>query len=90
MASAKKSSPPPSLSLRERDVAFGKALRRFRLRQVLTQEQLAWAVEMSRVYLSNIERGRKEPCLGTIFKLASALGIPAAELIAETERLLQR
>ena len=45
---------------------------------------------MSRVYLSNIERGRKEPCLGTIFKLSSSLNISPSQLLAEVERVLQQ
>jgi len=43
---------------------------------------------MSRVFISELERGLREPSLGTILRLARALGITAATLIAEVEAQL--
>jgi len=41
---------------------------------------------MSRVYISEIERGLREPGLGTILKLSRSLGVPAGSFINEVER----
>ncbi|MBS1910846.1 MAG: helix-turn-helix transcriptional regulator, partial [Bacteroidetes bacterium] len=54
----------------------------------LTQEQVAWSMGMSRVYISEIERGYREPGLGTILKLARSFNISAGELVDAVEREL--
>lgn len=36
---------------------------------------------MSRVYLSELERGLREPCLGTILKLAHMLKVSPGTLL---------
>ncbi|KXK57042.1 MAG: helix-turn-helix protein [Chlorobi bacterium OLB7] len=43
---------------------------------------------MSRVFISELERGIREPSLGTILRLAGALGISSATLLAEVESIL--
>lgn len=68
--------------------AFGIVLRRFRLQQQLTQEQLAWNSGIDRTFISELELGKKEPGLVTILVLARTLDIPAATLIAEVETQL--
>lgn len=40
-----------------------------------TQEQLAAKMEISSKYLSSIERGRENPTLSTLIKLAEALNV---------------
>lgn len=70
-------------SSRDSNIAFGAVLRRIRIERGLTQEQLAWNIEMSRVYLSELERGLREPCLGTILKLAQALATNPGALLDE-------
>jgi transcriptional regulator with XRE-family HTH domain len=68
--------------------AFGVVLRRLREEREMTQEQLAWDTEMSRVYISEIERGLREPSLGTIVRLARSLRVTAAAMIEEFEKEL--
>ena len=51
----------------------------------LTQEQVAWSTGMSRVYISETERGFREPCLGSIMKLSRTLGVSASMMLAEVE-----
>ena len=70
----------PSLPLQRS--AFGETLRTLRLQQGLTQEQLAWNTGMERAYISELERGRKEPCLSTITKLAHAFNMTVAAFMA--------
>jgi transcriptional regulator with XRE-family HTH domain len=43
---------------------------------------------MSRVFISELERGLREPSLGTILRLARALKISAALMITEVEAQL--
>ena len=66
-------------------LSFGRALRTTRMRQNCTQEELAARCDMSRSYLSSLERGMKEPCLSTIVRLANSLGVKAIDLIGAFE-----
>jgi len=67
------------------DHAFGKSLRKRRLAKLLTQEALALESNLSRAYISDIEMGKKDPSLFTVFKLANALRLKPSVLIDEVE-----
>ena len=71
------------------DHAFGKSLRKRRLAKLLSQEALALESDLSRGYISDLEMGKKDPSLFTIFKLATALQMKPSTLIAEVEHILQ-
>ena len=58
---------------------------RARLRARLTQEQFADASGFSQQYLSDLERGRRNPTVVTLFELADALGASHIELVAIDE-----
>jgi transcriptional regulator with XRE-family HTH domain len=60
---------------------FGMNLRRIRRKYGLTQEDLAHRVGMDVSYLSQLENGRKEPCLRKMKEIAQALGVPLAQLL---------
>jgi len=64
---------------------FGAAIRRRRLQARLGQEKLADQAGLHRTHVSLIERGQGMPTLVVIHKLAVALGISMAELMAEAE-----
>ena len=68
---------------------FGEVLQELRLRQALTQDQLAGLVDTERSHISALERAEKGPALATIFRLADALGMPAGELIGLVEQRLK-
>lgn len=68
---------------------FGEVLQALRLRQALTQDQLAERAGTERSHISALERAEKGPALATIFGLADALGISAAELIGQVEQKLK-
>lgn len=72
----------------EPEKAFGQALRKRRRSAKLTQENLAFEAGSGRVFISQIERGLKQPTFQTILKLAKALGCSASELVADAEALL--
>jgi transcriptional regulator with XRE-family HTH domain len=61
---------------------FAANLRRERLAAGLSQEALADACDLHRTEISLLERAKREPRLGTVVRLARALAIPPARLIA--------
>jgi len=65
---------------------FGATVRRLREKLGWTQEQLAEVAEMSATYIGFIERGENVPTLTIILKLADALGVTPAQLIADVSR----
>lgn len=67
------------------NIAFGKVLRSLRIQSELSQENLAFAAELQRNYISLMELGRNQPTITTIFKLSIALGIKPSELIKMVE-----
>lgn len=67
------------------ELPFGAALRRVRLAAGMSQEQLALEASVQRNFISLIETGQNQPTIGTIVKLARALGMKASELVAEAE-----
>lgn len=54
----------------------------------LSQEGLADLAGMHRTYVSEIERGLRNPSYRNLFKLAAALEMPLSELIARAERIV--
>jgi transcriptional regulator with XRE-family HTH domain len=54
---------------------FGGKVREHRLRQGLTQEALAEKCGLHWTYIGGLERGEKNPTLGTISRLADGLGV---------------
>jgi transcriptional regulator with XRE-family HTH domain len=60
---------------------FGSNLRRIRRKRGFTQEELAHRVGMDVSYLSELENGRKEPCLQKMKELSQALSVRLAQLL---------
>jgi transcriptional regulator with XRE-family HTH domain len=61
---------------------FAVNLRRYREAARLSQEQLAEKTGLHPTEISRLERAVREPRLGTIARLAHALGVSAAKLVA--------
>lgn len=59
----------------------GKNIRRVRLERGLTQEQLAFAASLDLTYIGGIERGRRNPSLLVITRIAAALNTTPASLV---------
>ena len=76
------------ISLNKLDATFGKSLRKRRLEKLLTQEVLALESNLSRAYISDIEMGKKDPSLFTVFKLSHGLKIKPSILIDEIEHAI--
>ena len=56
-------------------------IKNYRIANGLTQEKLADLCNISRDYISEIERGKKFPSLKRLFVIAEAMGIEAYELL---------
>lgn len=54
---------------------------RIRKERGLTQEQLAERCGLSQQYLSDLERGKRNPTIVTIYEIAQALGVSHLELV---------
>ena len=64
----------------------GRNVRRLRLGAGLTQEELAGRAEIDRTYLSDIERGLRNPTVALLHDLATVLGVHAAILMVPEDR----
>ena len=62
---------------------LGENVRRERMRQSLTQDALAVEAGMTRSYLSDLERGTRNPSVHALGLLARALRVEAADLLKE-------
>jgi transcriptional regulator with XRE-family HTH domain len=67
-------------------VVFGKRLRQLRQEKGLSQEALARAANVDRTYVSSCERGKKNVCLESIYKLSASLNVPPSKLLEPPER----
>ena len=54
----------------------------------MSQERLGVESGLSRSYISDLENGKKDPSLFTIFKLANALDLKPSALIDELEHTI--
>lgn len=61
----------------------GRNVRRLRLAAGMTQEEYAERSGFSQQYISDLERGRRNPTVVSLFELAQPLGASPAELIRE-------
>ncbi len=72
--------PSDEISVRAR---FGASVRRLRLEAGMSQEALATAASLDRTYVSGIERGRRNPSLEIIERIAAALACEPSRLFQE-------
>ena len=71
-----------SEDLRSRLRLLGDALRRERVAQGVSQEQLAEMSGLHRTYVGAVERGERNISVGSLYILADALGVSATELLS--------
>ncbi len=72
---------PPSQVSRK----FGKLVWQLRLKQGLTQQQLADACGLDISYVGGIERRQRNPTLGVMHGIASVLGTKVSELLRKAK-----
>ena len=58
-------------------------LRRLREAKGWSQEKFAFEANIHRTYVSDIERGRRNPTIMVVEKLAEPLGVTASELLED-------
>ena len=61
----------------------GRNAARLRARAGLTQEALAERAGFSQQFISDLERGKCNPTIVTLYELAQALGVSQVELVRE-------
>ena len=67
-------------------VLVGQNVRKFRQKKGLTQEQFSELSGFTQQYISDLERGRRNPTVVTLYELASALGVSHMELVRPAKR----
>lgn len=67
--------------MRNWQAVLGKNVRRLRQQRQITQEQLAFDAEIDLTYLGGIERGRRNPSLLVMARIAEALSVPLQKLL---------
>ena len=63
-------------------IALGREIRRCRREKLLSQEALADLTGLHRNYIGFLERGERNPSVQVVFKVARALGVTPAGLLA--------
>ncbi|MBR3635577.1 MAG: helix-turn-helix transcriptional regulator [Lachnospiraceae bacterium] len=61
--------------------AVGLRIKRFRMERGISQEELAFQVNTSSAYISNIENGHKRPSLSKLTEISEVLGVTLNDLI---------
>ena len=61
-------------------------VRRLRAAAGLSQEQLAFAAELDRTYISQVEGQKRNITISALAQLAKALKVEPTELVAETKK----
>ena len=65
---------------------LGRNLRRLREARGWSQEAFAHEANLHRTYVSDIERGARNPTIVVVEKLAQAIGVSASELLDEPSK----
>ncbi len=72
------------MDMRKRDpilCSFGQSVAKHRRAKGLSQEALAEKADLNRTYLSDIERGVRNPGIKNVIVIAKALGITPSDLM---------
>src|SRR5262249_43957308 len=72
-----------SRNMRDWKAIVAKNVRKLRQQRKLTQEQLAFASKIDLTYLGGIERGRRNPSLMVMARIAEALGVALPRLLSD-------
>lgn len=64
---------------------FGRSIRSLRKQRGMSQDDLAVAAKLSRNYVSDIERGVRNPSLLALVGLSRALRVPLREMLVDVE-----
>jgi transcriptional regulator with XRE-family HTH domain len=73
----------PHPAMQDWRLILGKNVRRLRQQKKLTQEELAFEAEIDLTYVGGIERGKRNPSLLVIARIAKALVVHLTKLLAD-------
>ncbi len=59
---------------------FGSRIRELRMMREISQEELAWRCQLSKNYVSDVERGKRNVSLKAIEKFAKGLNVRVEDL----------
>lgn len=80
-------SPRPALPEPPQPPRVGEALAALREQQSLSLDELSRRAGVSKSMLSQIERAQANPTVAVVWRLANALGVPLADLLADAPRI---
>ena len=60
---------------------FGKRVKAYRLDKEISQEELAHIADSNRTYISDVERGTRNPSIEVVERIAKALNVTMGELL---------
>ncbi len=69
---------------------MGAVIRRLRESTGIAQDVIPLLAQVDRSYYGKLERGERQPSIGVLLRIASALGTTAADLIAQVELILSK
>jgi len=67
------------------EARFAEVLRELRKKKDLSQQELATDCGLDRTYISLLERGQRQPTLGTLFRLAEVLEVSPSWIVKQLE-----
>ena len=70
----------------ELSAALAEEIRCVRIRQGISQEELAFRADLHRTYISLVERAKKSLTIESFSRIASALNIRPSSLLASAEK----
>jgi transcriptional regulator with XRE-family HTH domain len=73
----------PHPAMQDWRAKFGRNVRRVRLQRGLTQEQLAFEAGIDLTYMGGIERGKRNPSLLVMARIADALSVSLTKLLGD-------
>lgn len=65
--------------------AVGQAIRSFRMKMGISQEALGYKAGLHRTYVSDVERGQRNPTAVTLLQLARTMGTTPSEILRKAE-----
>lgn len=67
------------------EVIFGKVIKSLRIKKGITQVQLALESTLERSYISELENGKYQPSLTSLFDISKGLGVKPSDLVRLVE-----
>ncbi|MCA6104314.1 helix-turn-helix transcriptional regulator [Bradyrhizobium sp. WSM 4400] len=73
----------PDPTMQDWRAIVGRNVRKFRKQRGMTQEELAFESEIDLTYVGGIERGKRNPSLLVMARIADVLAIPLSRLLSD-------